>query len=616
MAIDSNKRPMSLAETLCDLVRSFVTNESVGKIDKLVLTSTPNNEAELQLYRVMQRASLLAYYDTLLEMGGDDVQQLCEAGEEEFLEIMALVGMASKPLHVRRLQKALQEWTTNPAMFQTPLVSPGLPSTNFLTRSLPSFLGTTPPLVTSLSSPSVSSNVPLPSSPPPVESTSQNFSPGQSPAEVSSPLQLTPVLDDSQIAKLADIAQQLVRALPHLEPKAQNSKKKICKDLEAVFQMSDEVYFFNFSNIYLSTPGLFSSSNDGSTPESQEESQRARSNSLRIENSGEVWFMEVLGPRGLSESGSKSNDEDRQLSRSSLNRNNNSCFDSERGDTDDTDSQISFGNASSPGASQVVLSEEDAGRLEDNATPRRSHRCKPSTSPLGYSNAYNYDSYFHENRVQVSVNEAAAQMCKYVPALLTRRDELFPLARQVVRDSGYHYSKGHSKSTAPSFLNGDLNVINNKRLKLSDDHHQHSEENQQKIQRQNRLEQIGDELKTIDTRTEELLGNVHTDSQSICFPYQVVLSEEDAGRLEDNATPRRSHRCKPSTSPLGYSSNAYNYDSYFHENRVQVISSSGGNIIAVANPALSMSSLLSTSIKRELHSPVQSTPISSTGINC
>lgn len=29
----------------------------------------PNNEAELQLYRVLQRASLLSYYDTLLEMG-------------------------------------------------------------------------------------------------------------------------------------------------------------------------------------------------------------------------------------------------------------------------------------------------------------------------------------------------------------------------------------------------------------------------------------------------------------------------------------------------------------------------------------------------------------------
>ena len=47
-------------------------------------------------------------------IGGDDVQQLCEAGEAEFLEIMDLVGMASKPMHVRRLQKALQEWVQNP----------------------------------------------------------------------------------------------------------------------------------------------------------------------------------------------------------------------------------------------------------------------------------------------------------------------------------------------------------------------------------------------------------------------------------------------------------------------------------------------------------------------
>ena len=46
--------------------------------------------------------------------GGDDVTQLCDAGEDEFLEIMALVGMAAKPLHVRRLQKALQEYVTNP----------------------------------------------------------------------------------------------------------------------------------------------------------------------------------------------------------------------------------------------------------------------------------------------------------------------------------------------------------------------------------------------------------------------------------------------------------------------------------------------------------------------
>ena len=57
-----------------------------------------------------------AYYSPMRTFyaGGDDVHQLCEAGEAEFLEIMALVGMASKPLHVRRLQKALQEWVQNP----------------------------------------------------------------------------------------------------------------------------------------------------------------------------------------------------------------------------------------------------------------------------------------------------------------------------------------------------------------------------------------------------------------------------------------------------------------------------------------------------------------------
>ena len=44
------------------------------------------------------------------------------------------------------------------------------------------------------------------------------------------------------------------------------------------------------------------------------------------------------------------------------------------------------------------------------------------------------------------MNEAAAQLCLRKPILLMRRDELFPLARQVVRDSGYQYSKGHSRS--------------------------------------------------------------------------------------------------------------------------------------------------------------------------
>ncbi|XP_061778536.1 NGFI-A-binding protein 2 isoform X2 [Nerophis ophidion] len=88
--------------------------------------SLPRTLGELQLYRVLHRANLLAYYDTFIQQGGDDVQQLCEAAEDEFLEIMALVGMATKPLHVRRLQKALRDWAANPTVFSQ--TGSGVPS--------------------------------------------------------------------------------------------------------------------------------------------------------------------------------------------------------------------------------------------------------------------------------------------------------------------------------------------------------------------------------------------------------------------------------------------------------------------------------------------------------
>ncbi|KAG1701732.1 NGFI-A-binding [Nymphon striatum] len=65
---------------------------------------------------------------------------------------------------------------------------------------------------------------------------------------------------------------------------------------------------------------------------------------------------------------------------------------------------------------------------------------------------------------EVSVNEAAAQICKHIPALLTRRDELFPLARQVVRHSGYQYSKGHSRPSIYSMVSDDTIAFYGKEL--------------------------------------------------------------------------------------------------------------------------------------------------------
>ncbi|XP_052847413.1 LOW QUALITY PROTEIN: NGFI-A-binding protein homolog [Drosophila gunungcola] len=333
----------------------------------MITTSRPGNEAEVQLYRVLQRASLLAYYDTLLEMGGDDVQQLYDAGEEEFLEIMALVGMASKPLHVRRLQKALHEWANNPGLFQGPLLphlglcetppkpslvfnpdtTPALPRQKFpsfnasagssfqpspvppaapLPTSATTVPASTAALITQISCPSVPSVAmplvlpptnPLTSSP--HAAVNNSSLPASTAHQVSSSSpQLTPVLTEMQIQRITMCADKIGRQLPQREPRAQTTRKRTTRELEQVIAMGEQ------------------------------------------------------DPRRM--------DEIRKYS--------------------------------------AIY-----GRFDCKRRPE-----KPLT--------------LHE----VCVNEAAAQLCRNPQTiwLLTRRDELFPLARQIVKDAGF----GHSASIA------------------------------------------------------------------------------------------------------------------------------------------------------------------------
>ncbi|XP_049884543.1 NGFI-A-binding protein homolog [Pectinophora gossypiella] len=431
----------------------------------MVVTSAPSNEAELQLYRVMQRASLLAYYDTLLEMGGDDLQQLCDAGESEFLEIMALVGMASKPLHVRRLQKALQEWVNNPALFQIPIVPNLCPSENpfmgvgrgliglpaaipsVMSRAVASPESNRPAYSPSPGAPENScgstasacnaspvhnqtnfSKIVLPPSPAPAApvttSASRSFSPqsacppsaGSSPGSVTSPV-LTPVLLDVHVQKLAAAAEKLSKNLPQLEPKPQNTKKKMCKELELVMLMPE------------------------SDPRRMEEIRK---------------YAAIYG------------------------------------------------------------------RFDCKRKPE-----KPLT--------------LHE----VMVNEAAAQMCRCVPALLTRRDELFPLARQLVRRAGLHYSK-HSLPPAAS---------------VGEDRERDEDETPSKRPRQEDEGENGVRASPEAARsnsTQSWWGKTESDDADSRCSYSSASSPP------------------PQASPHHEQ----------EENRPQVVAARGDSIIAVANPAL------------------------------
>ncbi|BFZ06525.1 hypothetical protein BsWGS_09563 [Bradybaena similaris] len=308
----------------------------------------PSNNSELQLYRVLQRANLLQYFETFITQGGDDVQQLCEAGEDEFLEIMALVGMASKPLHVRRLQKALQEWVANPAAFEVAKKYPthvmsitGSSAHNVspshslerpsslqdykVTPSQSSTISTSTPWSSQArdASPSDGSNLDDPSSSNSPQGdfkeTIKDILYQQTETPYLSMMGMSqPVLLEHQISAIASAAAMLAQELPPFEPKPM-PKKQISRDISKVMLMSLE--------------------------------DPTRMDAMRR-------YAAIYGR-----------------------------FDSKR----------------------------------------KNHR------PMS----------MHE----ISVNEAAAQLCSHIPALLSRREELFPLARQVVRDSGYQYSKGHSRAT-------------------------------------------------------------------------------------------------------------------------------------------------------------------------
>lgn len=250
---------------------------------------------------------------------------------------MALVGMASKPLHVRRLQKSLHEWMTNPSLFKSHpppnsdaappiLFNPEPGSISQQLQQQRSISGSYSSITPSFSSPHAGSSHATSShgfcgltsstfgTPPTISSSSSTSS---------NVVSLNPSLTESQISRIVTSAERLARTLPQLEPRTQNIKKRSARELEQVIAMNE------------------------SDPRRMDEIRK---------------FSAIYG------------------------------------------------------------------RFDCKRKPE-----KPLT--------------LHE----VCVNEAAAQICKFIPALLTRRDELFPLARQVVRDSGFGHSatirlmsQGHS----------------------------------------------------------------------------------------------------------------------------------------------------------------------------
>ena len=72
--------------------------------------SRQHPETKTDLYKILEKADLLSYYEAFINIGADNVAQLFDTRGEDFEEAIEASGMASKPLHVKRLERALNDW--------------------------------------------------------------------------------------------------------------------------------------------------------------------------------------------------------------------------------------------------------------------------------------------------------------------------------------------------------------------------------------------------------------------------------------------------------------------------------------------------------------------------
>ena len=93
-----------------DQIPSYYVDGELGADVETQSVTGPNTETKTDLYKILENANLLSYYETFVEIGADDITQLFDTCGDDFVEAIEVSGMALKPLHVRRLERALNDW--------------------------------------------------------------------------------------------------------------------------------------------------------------------------------------------------------------------------------------------------------------------------------------------------------------------------------------------------------------------------------------------------------------------------------------------------------------------------------------------------------------------------
>uniref|UniRef100_A0A0M3ICZ4 NGFI-A-binding protein homolog n=2 Tax=Ascaris TaxID=6251 RepID=A0A0M3ICZ4_ASCLU len=398
----------------------------------------PTTFSEWQLLAVLHRANLLQYYDDFIAQGGDDINQFMTCDEHEFLEIMSVVGMASKPLHVRRFQRTLTEFSKDPDAFNMlaiqqigvpPMAGYVAPPSSSATAPNPAaalqFLLSSQGLAAA----SLAVAAALPSTSPSIthdrgspRGTSQGLAQSQSTSRSSNSTES--MHDFAPIASTSTSVGATANVLPG---------DLLTSLVTATHSSAVTAAPFHPSEVTNCLPTTTIASLLGSSNHSSQTTfglpLATSPSSTALDTSAD---FEQLGPAtAASETPILTEAQIGRLAQCSLRL---------------IDQMPQLEPKLIQNKKKISRELLDVMQLP-RGSPQRLQEYRKYSAIYGRFDAKRKPDKpltLHE----VSVNEAAAQLCLRQPALLTRRDELFPLARQVVKDAGYNYVKGMKKSDA------------------------------------------------------------------------------------------------------------------------------------------------------------------------
>uniref|UniRef100_A0A914Z0I6 Uncharacterized protein n=1 Tax=Panagrolaimus superbus TaxID=310955 RepID=A0A914Z0I6_9BILA len=423
---------------------SNLNNEQWAVFINQRMSGMPNSTTlpEWQLQAVLFHAKLTQYYDRFISLGGDDIDQLMQCDETEFLEIMRLIGMASKPLHVRRFQRTLADFSKDRATFlrQAAVHIGPPPVMDFPTSSqtsslqaaiqflIPGFNPTEQYLPTTTSITSTLSGTTLQPPPPPSMAV---------PSSSTSLINVESIVPPTSMPRLyPQTSTPFFLSQPSTSSSTPSTASASASATANVMPVpsSDLLNLVGSSISALTIPSI--------SPSIIATTSVASATTVITSTISRTESPAIAGPSGCG---------------------SNQSIPSPGSDTEYTGDPFEGGILPETDIPQIIklskalyLQKPDLHILEPRYVQNKKKLPKELIDVMKmpsedknrviefrkFSAIYGrYDAKRKPDKPlsyhELLVNEAAAQLCLIQPVLLTRRDELFPLARQVVRESNF-----------------------------------------------------------------------------------------------------------------------------------------------------------------------------------